>query len=90
MVLPGFFDSHSHPSGALIRAVAVYLYDGRSLEQYLDVLREYADANPEREAIRGAGWSNTLFPPTGPRFSLARRSSEMRRSRQTRGDSDDE
>ena len=67
MVLPGFVDSHSHPSGALVEAVAVYLYGGTSLGQYLDVLREYVNAHPDKDAIRGAGWSNTLFPPTGPR-----------------------
>ncbi|MGH9333195.1 MAG: amidohydrolase, partial [Vicinamibacteria bacterium] len=67
MVLPGFIDSHSHPSGALIQAVAVSLHDADSLEEYLDAVREYAEAHPDKEAIRGSGWSNALFPLTGPR-----------------------
>lgn len=67
MVLPGFIDSHSHPSGALIQVVAVSLYDLSSLEQYLDAVRRFAEENPEKEAIRGSGWSNALFPLTGPK-----------------------
>ena len=67
MVLPGFIDSHSHPSGALIQVVAVSLYDLSSLEQYLDAVRRFAQENPEKEAIRGSGWSNALFPLTGPK-----------------------
>jgi predicted amidohydrolase YtcJ len=67
MVLPGFIDSHSHPSGALIQAVAVSLYDLRSLEEYVDAVRRFAEENPDKEAIRGSGWSNALFPLTGPK-----------------------
>lgn len=68
MVLPGFFDSHSHPpGGALIESVDVYLYGERSLEGYLNAVGNYAERNPDKTAIRGMGWSNALFPPTGPR-----------------------
>ncbi len=67
MVLPGFIDSHSHPTGALIQAVAVSLYDLTALEQYLEAVRRFAEENPEKEAIRGSGWSNALFPLTGPK-----------------------
>jgi len=67
MVLPGFIDSHSHPTGALIQAVAISLYDLTALEQYLEAVRRFAEENPEKEAIRGSGWSNALFPLTGPK-----------------------
>ncbi len=67
MVLPGFIDSHSHPTGAMVQAVAVSLNDLRSLEQYLEAVRRFARENPEKEAIRGSGWSNALFPLTGPK-----------------------
>jgi predicted amidohydrolase YtcJ len=67
MVLPGFIDAHSHPSGALVQAVAVALHEKTSLEEYLDAVRRFAEANPEKEAIRGSGWSNALFPVTGPK-----------------------
>jgi len=68
MVLPGFVDSHMHPPGAaLTEAVSVFLFDRSSLEGYLDAVRDYVAQNPGKTAIRGAGWTNTLFPPTGPR-----------------------
>ena len=65
-VLPGFIDSHSHPSGALVQAVAVSLNDLGSLDDYLEAVRRFAEENPAKEAIRGSGWSNALFPLTGP------------------------
>ena len=67
MVVPGFIDSHSHPTGALVQAVAVSLNDLRSLDQYLEAVRRFAETHPEKEAIRGSGWSNALFPLTGPK-----------------------
>jgi len=67
MLLPGFFDAHSHPTHAPVDSLSVRLYGLTSLEGYLDALREYASAYPDRPVIQGAGWSNTLFPPNGPR-----------------------
>jgi predicted amidohydrolase YtcJ len=67
MTLPGFIDSHSHPSGAMIEAVAVSFNGLRSLEEYVDAVRRFAEANPHKQAIRGSGWSNALFPVTGPK-----------------------
>ena len=67
MLLPGFFDAHSHPPHAPVDSLSVRLYGQTSLEGYLKALREYASAYPDRPAIQGAGWSNTLFPPSGPR-----------------------
>lgn len=67
MVLPGFFDSHSHAGMAVVRVVAADLYGRTSLEEYKTAVREFAESNPDKAAIRGMGWSNTLFPPTGPR-----------------------
>lgn len=67
MVLPGFFDSHSHAGTAVVRVVAVDLYGLGSLEEYKTAIREFAAKNPDKSAIRGMGWTNTLFPPSGPR-----------------------
>ncbi len=67
MVLPGFFDSHSHAGMAVVRVVAVDLYGLTSLEEYKTAVREFAEKNSDKTAIRGMGWSNSLFPPSGPR-----------------------
>jgi len=66
MVLPGFFDSHSHPTAAPVASLSVRLYGLRSLDDYLAAIREFANGYPDREVIRGAGWTNTLFPEQGP------------------------
>ena len=66
MVLPGFIDSHSHPE-AYLGAIMVDLRGGRSLEDYQKTLREFAEKNPDKPAIRGSGWSNAVFPVTGPK-----------------------
>jgi len=55
MVLPGFFDSHTHPAYAPVDSVSFRLYGLGSLEDCVEAVRVFASTNPEREAIRGAG-----------------------------------
>jgi hypothetical protein len=66
MVLPGFFDSHAHPPAALDMVLSVNLYPLASLEAYRERVVEFAAKNPTRPVVRGAGWTNALFPLTGP------------------------
>ena len=66
MVLPGFFDCHAHPSEAVSLALSANLHNLQSLEEYQQTITQYAQANPDAPVIRGAGWSNTLFPESGP------------------------
>ncbi len=66
MVLPGFFDSHSHPASTPVASLSVRLYGMSSLGDYVAAVQEFSNAYPEREAIEGAGWSNTVFPEEGP------------------------
>jgi predicted amidohydrolase YtcJ len=64
MLLPGFVESHIHPTAALITAGADLQFD--SLETVLAAVKKYGDANPNEEVIRGFGWRYFLFPITGP------------------------
>jgi predicted amidohydrolase YtcJ len=65
MLLPGFVEGHIHPISGALATVGVDLqYD--SIEEVLDTLKKYADANPNLEIIRGFGWRYPLFPSTGP------------------------
>ena len=66
MVLPGFCESHAHPSAALSMVLSANLYRLRSLEEYENRISEFSRQHPEMAVIRGAGWSNTLFPAGGP------------------------
>jgi hypothetical protein len=66
MVLPGFIDSHAHPSHGMdyFQNINLYLLDSR--EKYIEAISDYVKDHPEAETIRGSGWSDSLFPNTGP------------------------
>ncbi|MCF8069465.1 MAG: amidohydrolase [Desulfobacterales bacterium] len=66
MLLPGFFDSHAHPSSMVLSVVGVSLSNIESLQEYQKTVQEYAIKNPDLKAIYGYGWSNPIFPPIGP------------------------
>ena len=60
-LLPGFQDSHVHPSMAGLELVACHLLDTPHTEQaYLDEIRAYADRT-DAPWITGAGWSMEAF-----------------------------
>ncbi|MCK4975422.1 MAG: amidohydrolase [Anaerolineales bacterium] len=66
MVLPGFVDSHAHPSLAMdfVGNISLYLLD--SVEEYKRAIEEYVADHTDAEAYRGGGWADTLFPNLGP------------------------
>jgi len=64
MLLPGFVDSHIHPTLAMFAGGADLQYD--SLEEVLASVKKWTDAHPDAKVIRGYGWRYTLFPTTGP------------------------
>ncbi len=65
MLLPGFVEGHIHPIAGALATVGVDVqFD--SIDEILDAVKKYADANPEMEIVRGFGWRYPLFPSTGP------------------------
>ncbi len=64
MLLPGFVESHIHPTMALVAEGADLQFD--SLDQLLASVKKWADAHPDAKVIRGFGWRYSLFPTTGP------------------------
>ncbi|HJO02413.1 MAG TPA: amidohydrolase [Acidobacteriota bacterium] len=63
MLMPGFQDSHLHPSGqSLDLARLDNLVDSTEV---LRTIQEYADANPDRPWILGRGWLEAAFKPSG-------------------------
>ncbi len=64
MLLPGFVESHIHPTRALEAEGADLQFD--SLDQLLASVKKWADAHPDAKVIRGFGWRYSLFPTTGP------------------------
>ncbi len=64
MLLPGFVESHIHPTMALVAEGADLQFD--SLDQLLESVKKWADAHPDAKVIRGFGWRYSLFPTIGP------------------------
>ena len=64
MLMPGFVDSHIHPTMAFLAAGADLQSD--SVDELLARTKVWADAHPDSKLIRGFGWRYTLFSTTGP------------------------
>ncbi len=70
MLLPGFQDAHVHPVGGGLDRLRCDLHDAYSLDDYLRILRQYAESHPERDWIMGGGWSMAIFPGGTPTKEL--------------------
>ena len=66
LLVPGFQDAHVHPVQGGLERLRCDLSEIDSREGYLDAVRRYAEANPDRLWIGGGGWSMAVFGPTGP------------------------
>jgi predicted amidohydrolase YtcJ len=61
-VTPGFGDSHVHPPMGGLARIQCELHDARGLDEYLRIVKAYADANPDIDWILGGGWNLADFP----------------------------
>ena len=69
MVLPGFIDSHAHPTLGVYLTMA-RLFDLHSVQACVDEVVQFGANHPDLPVIYGIGWSNGDFPPEGPRKEL--------------------
>ncbi len=60
-VLPGLIDAHGHVMGLGYQQLQVDLMGITSLDETLQKVKEYAEANPELEWIQGRGWNQVLW-----------------------------
>lgn len=60
-LLPGLIDAHGHVMGLGFQELQINLAGITSLEETLQALKEYSEANPELEWIIGRGWNQTLW-----------------------------
>ena len=67
MVLPGFIDSHVHLVAGGIEMSDCRLYDLETPAEIFQTLRDFIDAHPDDEWIRGGGWDLPIFPDGNPR-----------------------
>ena len=64
MLLPGFVESHIHPTAATITLGADLQSD--SLEEVLRNVKEWSDLHPDARLVSGFGWRYNLFDKNGP------------------------
>jgi len=67
LLIPGFQDAHCHPVWAGLELDACDLSTAETQLAYLDLIRGYAKAHPERAWITGGGWAMDAFPGGLPR-----------------------
>lgn len=65
MLLPGFHDSHVHPSVAGVDSARLQLDGLLDKQQVFAKIKAYAASHSQDSWILGAGWSETPFLPTG-------------------------
>ncbi len=63
MVLPGMQDVHIHPISGGIEANGCDLNAANDVEEYVAIIKKYADAHPDLPWIKGGGWSMAAFGP---------------------------
>ncbi len=56
LIMPGFHDFHLHLMDGAVSMNSADLFPARSEEEALEIIREFAESNPENQWIVGAGW----------------------------------
>jgi len=65
--MPAFVDAHIHPmANAYSCLYQADLSQVRTTEEYIDIIREFAEANPDHIGIVGAGFERSLYDSQGP------------------------
>jgi predicted amidohydrolase YtcJ len=66
LVLPGFQDAHCHPPTGGLSMSQAYLHDGLTADDYVGVIRRWADDHPDAPWIVGDGWFMDAFKGGNP------------------------
>jgi len=61
-LLPGLIDAHGHVMGLGFSALQLDLTGTKSLSEFQQRLKAYAEANPQARWIVGRGWNQELWP----------------------------
>ena len=61
-IYPGFLEAHCHPGLAGNNMFGrANLLEGKTLEDYLAILKEYVEKNQDKPHIVGSGWADDLL-----------------------------
>jgi len=63
MVVPGLQDVHIHPISGGIEANGCDLNPANTVDEYVAIIKKYADEHPDQPWIKGGGWSMAAFGP---------------------------
>ena len=66
LLAPGFVDAHVHAVQGGLERTRCDLSEGSTREDYLEMVRTYAEANPDAPWILGGGWAMAAFPGGNP------------------------
>ncbi len=61
MILPGFVSGHDHLVASNWTKAGVNLFSGKSKQDYLTLIKTYAEAHPDDEFLYGYGWNYTTY-----------------------------
>ena len=56
-VMPGFISTHDHLIASYWTNAGVQLFDADNMDEYVERIKRYAEANPDHKVIKGIGWS---------------------------------
>jgi predicted amidohydrolase YtcJ len=65
MVLPGFVESHVHIMAGAGMLERISLNDAKTIADFQKMIKDFADAHPEKEWIQGMGWYYSIFGKSG-------------------------
>jgi predicted amidohydrolase YtcJ len=63
MVVPGMQDVHIHPISGGIEANGCDLNAATTVDEYIAIIKKYADEHPNEPWIKGGGWAMSSFGP---------------------------
>ena len=66
LLLPGFIDTHAHPVSGGAYATALSLETWGTVDEWVEAIAQYAEANKDAELLFGYGFLATTFGPAGP------------------------
>jgi len=70
LLLPGFIDAHAHPVAGGAYATALSLDTWGMVDEWVEAIADYAEANTEAPVLFGYGFLATTFGPVGPTRQL--------------------
>ncbi|WP_152286601.1 amidohydrolase [Flavicella marina] len=60
-LMPGFISAHDHLIASAWTSSGVQIYEAKNRAEVLKMIKEYAEANPDRKVIQGIGWDKNML-----------------------------